>query len=612
LTQAHRGRDHDEQMSARSQHAESVAPGQLIAGRFVIGRALGSGGMADVYEALDRAAGVSVALKLLRPEIADRKEAVERLRREAEVLRTLDHPGIVRLETFGALDDGRIFFAMELLRGETLGERMRREGPLAPVDLAPILRVACDALDAAHARGIVHRDLKPDNLFLHRGDKGPSVKVLDFGISKVHGGDKLTVTGEVLGTPRYMAPEQLSAERDLDARTDVYAMGILLYEALAGHPPFLAATATDLLVAILNGKSAPLRSFRPDLSAEVEAVVARAMARAREARYVSAGELADAFDAVVPRRSAETVLEARAGMSTVALGSMAAVDASRLGIVNRADSADPNAAAPGTFSTFSAPPDPVPAPIVPQASLAPIPAVHTAVERPSMQRPPPRPSRPSRMSRPSATPRRKKSNRWLLVVVGVLAGASSAAIAIGALKFLESRDRAGDDDGSAEAQITAPDPEAPVAIDETADAGALDAGVEIGELPQGEEPPPLEPDPEPPPESESTSSMRTKTRRVERANESPPGEPTTPTEMIREARAALGRGDTTRCLELVDRAIHNGGGSTALRLQGDCYLRANNRSDAVKAYERFCQLAPDHPAIEEVRRLTESLGGRCP
>ena len=139
-------------------------------------------------------------------------------------------------------------------------------------ELAPIVAGACGGLSAAHDAGIVHRDLKPDNLFLAETTQGMQVKLLDFGISKVTGSDKLTHTGEVLGTPRYMAPEQLSAERDLDGRTDVYALGVILYEALAGSPPFVASTPTDLIIAILHGKSAPLRSFRPDLGPDVEAM----------------------------------------------------------------------------------------------------------------------------------------------------------------------------------------------------------------------------------------------------------------------------------------------------------------------------------------------------
>jgi hypothetical protein len=251
---------------------------------------------------------------------------------------------------------------------------------------------------------------------------------------------------------------------------------------------------------------------------------------------------------------------------------------------------------------------------VPQASLAPVPSHATVHERPSVARAQPRQSRPSRASRPSATPRRKKGNRWLLVVVGVLAGAISAAIAIAALKFLESREPK-DDGEEVEAQ-NAPPPPAEVLPAAETDAGT-DAGAppDAGELPEGAEVPPevdTEPEDEEDDRNRRNGSMRTTMRDRNNRDTAMGGEPSSPSEMLREARAALARGDTSRCLELVDRALESGGGSTALRLQGDCYLRANNRSEAVKAYERFCRLAPDHPAIEEVRRLTESLGGRCP
>ena len=224
-------------MSAPEQPVEAV--GAVIAGRFRIERSLGEGGMAEVFQAHDMAARHPVAIKLLKKDIANNPEAIERLRREAQVLERLDHPAVVKLETFGKLEDGRLFIAMEMLKGETLGDRMRREGRVDPADLSPVVAGACAGLAAAHDAGIVHRDLKPDNIFLEETDAGMQVKLLDFGISKVTGSDKLTQTGEVLGTPRYMAPEQLSAERDLDGRTDVYAMGVILYEALAGarRPP---------------------------------------------------------------------------------------------------------------------------------------------------------------------------------------------------------------------------------------------------------------------------------------------------------------------------------------------------------------------------------------
>ncbi|MDW8361968.1 MAG: serine/threonine-protein kinase [Myxococcales bacterium] len=327
--------------------AGTVTAGTTLAGRYAIERLLGQGGMAEVYAAHDRATGRSVAIKLLRREVAGNAEAVERLRREGAVLASLRHPSIVAIETYGQLEDGRLFLVMERLHGETLGARMRRLGPLQPPMLVPIVQDAVAALAAAHARGVIHRDLKPDNLFLVETEERPVVKLLDFGISKVVGDSRITATGEVLGTPRYMAPEQLRAEPDLDARTDVYAMGVVLFEALAGTSPFLAPTPSELLVAILQGRHPPLRSFRPDLPEAIEAVVARAMARTREARFSSIEELGQAFvraargSVIAPATSSPRISHA-----TAPVGSFEAPG-------ERDRPSSPGRIVPGTFGALS-------------------------------------------------------------------------------------------------------------------------------------------------------------------------------------------------------------------------------------------------------------------
>jgi serine/threonine-protein kinase len=279
--------------------------------------------MATVYRALDVATQRHIALKVLKRELSTIPEASTRFRREGELLLKLDHPGLVRIETFGTTEGGQLFLAMELLDGETLGARLKRLGRLEARDLGPVVAGICAALAFAHARGVIHRDLKPENVFLALLPCGDErVKVLDFGISKVFGAERLTQTGELLGTPRYMAPEQLSADHDLDARVDIYALGVMLYECLTGTAPFAGRTPSDLIVSILHGRAAPLRSVRPDVAPEVEGVVARAMARAREARFSTPEELASAFLGALGRPSGPGGL--RAGAPTVALGSMEA------------------------------------------------------------------------------------------------------------------------------------------------------------------------------------------------------------------------------------------------------------------------------------------------
>lgn len=335
---------------------DDTPPGTLVAGRFRIVAELGRGGMARVHRALDGQTGREVALKLLKPEIAENAEAMERFRREAEFLAGLNHPAIVGVAAFGKLEDGRLYLAMELLEGETLGARMRR-GKLAPAQISPILAGAAVGLDAAHRAGVVHRDLKPDNVFLVQqpGSDTLQVKLLDFGISKVDGRQSLTQTGQILGTPRYMAPEQLAGDRDIDGRADVYALGVIVYEALAGQPAFPSAHPADLIVAIIHGRATPLRAVRPDVSAELEAVVGRAMARARDARYGSATELAQAWFEVV--HGEPTFAGVRTGAGTRLMGAM---DASSIA-TEQADRAPEQGAPfrPATFREFEVkPPEP--------------------------------------------------------------------------------------------------------------------------------------------------------------------------------------------------------------------------------------------------------------
>ena len=253
-------------MVERAQTPAPVVVGMVLLDRFRLDATLGSGGMAEVFRATDLHTGRGVAVKVLRGSLESSPEAIQRFRREGEVLVRLKNPAIVAADSVGALADGRLYIVMELLEGETLGARLKR-GPIGPAELAPIVAGCAAALAAAHAAGVVHRDLKPDNVFLSRRSDGSlQLKLLDFGVSKVFNGEKLTQTGQVLGTPRYMSPEQLGAEPEVDHRVDVYSLGVILYEALSGRSPFLASTPTDLIVAILHGKTVPLRSVRPDVS----------------------------------------------------------------------------------------------------------------------------------------------------------------------------------------------------------------------------------------------------------------------------------------------------------------------------------------------------------
>jgi serine/threonine-protein kinase len=281
---------------------QAFSPGSFFGDRFRIERLLGVGGMGSVYEATDLSSDERVALKVLKKASVLTDEAGERFRREAEILAAAEHPGIVGIRGFGHAPDGTAWLAMELLVGETLRERIGREGGMAPEALVPILSAASDALTRAHARGVVHRDLKPDHLFLPADGRTP-VKVLDFGLSRTMGSKKLTKTGTVLGTPRYMSPEQIASAHASDGQSDVYALGVIIYEALSGKSPFAASDHGQLLGAILQGRIEPLEKVRPDLPLEVGQVIARAMARDQNVRFKTPTEFAEAFSKVVLGRS---------------------------------------------------------------------------------------------------------------------------------------------------------------------------------------------------------------------------------------------------------------------------------------------------------------------
>ncbi len=280
----------------------AFSPGAFFADRFRIERMIGSGGMSRVYEATDLRIDRRVALKVLYPRRNVGDEAVSRFRREAELLARLDHPGVVRVRDFGQTEDGTTWLVMELLKGETLLARLRRERRLGPGAMVPIVASLADALEAAHQAGIVHRDLKPGNVFLpERGS--PPAMLLDFGLSTGVGVARLTHKGTILGTPRYVPPEQLRAASEVGPEADVYALGVILYEALSGASPFEAEDRGQLLGAILQGRRVPLRQRRPDVPEPIEHVVNRALAVDPSQRYPGPRALAEAFSEALGRAS---------------------------------------------------------------------------------------------------------------------------------------------------------------------------------------------------------------------------------------------------------------------------------------------------------------------
>lgn len=249
----------------------------MIGGRYRLRRMLAAGGMGTVYEAEDAEHGERVAIKLLHSELARDEEVHRRFRREASILGALEHPAVVRVRDGGTDASGIVYTVMELLEGETLRARIQR-GPSTPAELAPVVEDLCEGLDAAHHHGVVHGDLKPANVFLLEGARmDVTAKIVDFGLSKVHGLERLTRTGEVMGTPQYMAPELLTGESAVDRRADVYGLGVLVFEALAGRPPFTERNPGRLLFQVARGEAPALEDLRPDVPPAVAGVVRRAM-----------------------------------------------------------------------------------------------------------------------------------------------------------------------------------------------------------------------------------------------------------------------------------------------------------------------------------------------
>jgi serine/threonine protein kinase len=274
----------------------------LIAGRYQLGQLLGVGGMGRVFAAEHKELRQPCAIKFLHGPLVSDDEARARFLREAQTVARLQSEHIVRVHDSGTWQ-GAPFFVMELLRGQTLRAALTTRSRL-PLDIcAEYILEALSALAEAHRAGIVHRDLKPDNLFLHqRADGSQILKVVDFGLTKLLEEDGLGLTGThvVMGTPRYMAPEQLRRTRDVDARADIWAIGCILHECLTGSPPFDGESVSDLIVRVSTEPHAPLQTIRPDLPRTVTDVIDRCLAKDRGQRMPTVADLARAIASWTP------------------------------------------------------------------------------------------------------------------------------------------------------------------------------------------------------------------------------------------------------------------------------------------------------------------------
>lgn len=277
--------------------------------RYEVKTLLGVGGMGSVYRARHTMLGQDVALKLLHPELASRGDVLERFLREARAATAAGSDRIIRMHDCAVSRDGMAFIAMELLDGESLQDLLDRERVVAPYRAVKITLQVLEGLAAAHAAGVIHRDMKPGNVFLRQGPDGDRVTILDFGISKVNDGPgltSLTRTGMVIGTPVYMAPEQILSAKDIDNRADLYATAVMLYEMLSGRLPYETDGATEVLVLAVTAEPTPLRVYTPELPAELLAIVDKGMSREPATRFSSAEDFSTALSSVSLRASLVT------------------------------------------------------------------------------------------------------------------------------------------------------------------------------------------------------------------------------------------------------------------------------------------------------------------
>jgi len=272
--------------------------GKTLAGKYRIDARLSEGGMGTVYRGTHVLMDKTVAIKVLRPSLAADEKIVARFSREARAASRIYHPHALSVTDFGEAEDGVVFLVMEYLSGKTLKAVIRQEGPMPLTRVVAIIRQVGGALDAAHSQGVVHRDLKSDNIMLLTTNGVDYAKVLDFGIAKIkepEGGydPGLTAPDLVIGTPQYMSPEQCSQSPDIDARSDIYSLGVIIYEMLVGHVPFTGDSPTQIMMKQLQEPAPSVLIERDDLPESIGLVVSRAMAKLPENRYQTAGELVE-------------------------------------------------------------------------------------------------------------------------------------------------------------------------------------------------------------------------------------------------------------------------------------------------------------------------------
>src|SRR5258705_642545 len=278
---------------------------QILDARYQVMKKLGEGGMSYVYLAKEISSDATVAIKVLSPRLASDKSSVERLRREAGLAMRLDHPNVCRILRLGESEDGLIYLVMPFLKGELLSDREVRGGPMEIAFGVTLLKQMCAGLHHAHELQIIHRDLKPENVMLVPDDNGDAERavVMDFGLAKERRADpaiaKLTATGIILGTPEFMSPEQIRG-KPLDARSDIYALGIVAFEMFTGKLPFQGRNAQEMMIARLRSQPIAIRTLRPDIPDAVEKALTKSLQTNPDDRFTTAIEFAEALTGSAP------------------------------------------------------------------------------------------------------------------------------------------------------------------------------------------------------------------------------------------------------------------------------------------------------------------------